>query len=152
MCVCVCVCPQEERLGLGEEGTVVWTVRASVLSQEVSPALHIALSRNVKKGAKQRQRFGCVPFFISTFSERRAPLLGCIYFEFLFLLFSFSSSAFCKFMFIAFFWCHRPAERREGASTNHQEDLWSVQVPVATHMSSGPTPGLWPLLWILSGP
>ena len=31
--MCVCVCPQEERLGLGEEGTVVWTVRASVLSQ-----------------------------------------------------------------------------------------------------------------------
>ena len=29
----VCVCVQEERLGLGEEGTVVWTVGASVLSQ-----------------------------------------------------------------------------------------------------------------------
>ena len=82
-----------------------------------------------------------MPFFISTVSEQRAPLLGYIYFEFLFLLFSFSSSAFCKFMFIAFFWCHRPAQMREGASTNHQEDFWSVQVPVATHMSPGPPQG-----------
>ena len=72
----------------------------------------------------------CV-FIVGPFSERRAPLLGLIfYFEFLFLLFSFSSNAFCKFMFIAFFWCHRPAESKGGVSTGHPEALWNSQAPL----------------------
>lgn len=118
MCVCMCVC-----VGAWPEGEL-----GPIFSQLVFPALNIGPHPNMKEGTRQREEgFRFVPFFIvSTFSESRAPLLSCVYyFELLLFLFSpyFLSNAFCKLMFIAFFWCHRPAESKAGASTGHPEDL-----------------------------
>lgn len=59
------------------------------------------------------------------------------------LLFSpyFSSSAFCKFMFMAFFRCHRPAGNQRVTITG-ASSFQGVQTPVAvTHASSAPPQG-----------
>lgn len=127
----------------GHEGRhdmwVSWLLRASIFLSCSSSLMHGSPPWH---GEKRHTGAGLRPEPLFLYWQHSRASFQCPFnYLPLDLLFSpyFSSSAFCKFMFIAFFLCHRPAGNRRGTITG-VSSCQGIQTPVAVTQASSALP------------